>query len=164
MRANCSCLYCFFLGFFFSVSINLSVCSVCVQRLHFFFLSFPFICPNSANNDPSQSKIEGERVCLLGGLLRNLCSEKCLLAQQLKSRLAKRNVSMPTARRNIFNSPVIFSPIISEMDGTPLRRAAGSQPERPPLPPEPSHKLSLLIRVGLTGVLFRFTFNVNMWS
>lgn len=36
--------------------------------------------------------------------------------------------------------------------------------ERPPLPPEPSHKLSLLIRAGLTGVLFRFTFNVNMWS
>ena len=57
----------FLLGFFFfCISINLSVCSVCVQRLHcffFFFFCFPFICPNSANNDPSQRKME-EGACV----------------------------------------------------------------------------------------------------
>ena len=72
---------------------------------------------------------------------------------------------MPTARCNIFNSPAIFSPIISEMDGTPQRCVAGSWLERrwDPPPTEPTHKLSLLIFAGLSGVLFRFTFNVNMW-
>ena len=54
----------FFFFFFFVFQLIflfvLSVSSVCTVS---FFFCFPFICPNSANNDPSQRKME-EGACV----------------------------------------------------------------------------------------------------
>lgn len=124
--------------------------------------SLPFFCHHSFSTNSTQSKLQESMnkpcVCLQpfwGALLREVP-----LGLTNESRLTCRNVSMPTGRFNIFSS--LISPIISEMDGRPLRcpwhsvRAAQSRWV-------PSHHTNTPVGFARTPVLFRFAFDVKMW-